>query len=218
MARKKLKRIKGLKEFNNVIQEQECDIKKRLNNFLKKYNNITLELACGKGEYSIALGEQNPNNGYIGIDIQGERLWKGANIAKEKNLDNIIFLRIQIEDLLKYFKKDFINEMWIVFPDPFLRDKYIKKRLTSPRFLKIYSKIISKQGSIHLKTDDKKLFDYSLKSIKDNNGEIIQKYEDIYKYRIKNNSLYIQTYYEKKYLEKEKKIYYINFKIKRNSC
>ena len=101
MARKKLKRIKELDKFNNVIQEQESSIKTKLNSFLSKYSSIVLELACGKGEYSIALGEQNPNNGHIGIDIQGERLWKGASIAKEKNLDNIIFLRIQIKNLLR---------------------------------------------------------------------------------------------------------------------
>lgn len=217
MARKKLQRIKGLDRFNNVIQEKDNNFKKRLDNFLKKYNHITLELACGKGEYSIALGEQNSNNGYIGIDIQGERLWRGANIAKEKKLKNIIFLRIQIEDLLKYFKKNSVNEIWIIFPDPFLKDKYIKKRLTSPKFLKIYSKIIPNKGSIHLKTDDKQLFNYSLKSIKDHDGKIIQKYKDIYVNIIKDSRLYIQTYYEKKHLEKKKKIYYLEFKIKRNS-
>ncbi len=213
MPRHKLQKFQELSRFDNVAQITDLDIKNKLKKFLGKKFNVILELACGKGEYTLALAKLYPNNKYIGIDIQGERLWFACTNAKNKKLTNVFFLRIPIEDLNKYFKAKSISEIWITFPDPFPRLKQSKKRLTSPRFLSTYKKILKLKGVVHLKTDDKNLFDYSMGTIKNNGGEIIKKNIDIYKNKNLPEVLSIETYYEHKHREGGKKIYYLCFKL-----
>ena len=153
----------------------------------------------------MALAQKYPEKIIIAIDIQGERLWHGATQAIKENLNNILFLRIQIEDLEKYFDKNSVSEIWITFPDPFPRKGQIKKRLTSPRFLDIYKNILKSNNIIHLKTDDEKLYNYSLENIKKLNGQILSQQQDIL--------LDAQSYYEKKHLANNKTIYYLKFSL-----
>jgi len=213
MSRQKLKKFAELDKFDNVAQLNQVDIKDRLNSFLGNKQKVILELACGRGAYSLALAKKYKNTKIIGIDIQGERLWAGALKAKEEKICNVFFLRIQIEDLLEYFSEHSINEIWITFPDPYPRDKQIKKRLTSPRFLDIYKKILIKQGTLHLKTDAINLFNYSIESIKNNRGKIIEEIRDIYKNTKIPEILKIKTDFEKKHLENGKSINYLKFKL-----
>lgn len=213
MSKKKLERFTDLAKLKNVAQVNQIDLKEKLNKFLLGEQNIVLELACGKGDYSLALAQKFPQKKIIGIDIQGERLWSGATKAQEKKLDNIFWLRLQIENLLEYFTKQSISEIWITFPDPFPRDKQIKKRLTSPRFLEIYKKILIPDALIHLKTDDLNLFDYSVNTINDQGGEIIEQVKDIYTQKSISDLVKIKTDFEKKHLQAGKSIHYLKFKL-----
>ena len=204
MPRNKLKKFKELDKLTNTIQFDQPDIKNRLANFVAN-QDIILELACGKAEYALALAQKYPNKTIIAIDIQGERLWYGATQAIKENLTNILFLRIQIEDLLKYFEANSVSEIWITFPDPFPKKSQIKKRLTSPRFLAIYKNILKSNNFIHLKTDDEKLYNYSLESIRKFGGQILSQQQNIL--------LGIQSYFEKKHLANNKTINYFRCKI-----
>ena len=213
MPKKKLERFTELDKLKNVAQVNQIDLKEKLNKFLLGEQNIILELACGKGDYSLALAQKFPHQKIIGIDIQGERLWSGATKAQEKKLDNIFWLRLQIENRLEYFTKQSISEIWITFPDPFPRDKQIKKRLTSPRFLEIYKKILAPGALLHLKTDDLNLFDYSVNTINDQGGEIIEQVKNIYAQKSISDLLKIKTDFEKKHLQAGKSIHYLKFKL-----
>ncbi|MBT6691658.1 tRNA (guanosine(46)-N7)-methyltransferase TrmB [Candidatus Parcubacteria bacterium] len=210
MPRKKIQRFKELEKLSNVAQLSQTDAKQKLQNFLNN-SKPTLELACGKGEYTIALAERFPDMKFIGIDVQGERIWYGAKQALDKKLDNVFFLRVQIEDLQKYFTDNSIAEIWITFPDPFPRKKQIKKRLTSPRFLQIYKHLLQAKGLVNLKTDDESLFDYSVEMAEAIGANIITHIKDIYNQRVSLHLLDIQTYYEKIHLEKGATINYLKF-------
>ncbi|MCD4761203.1 tRNA (guanosine(46)-N7)-methyltransferase TrmB [bacterium] len=212
MSRRKLQKFKELENFANVAQVNQENLKKKLKNFLKNTKTLSLELACGKGEYTLALAKRNKNQTFIGIDSQGERIWRGAKQAQVEKLKNVFFLRIQIENLNKYFLKNSVDQIWITFPDPFPRKGQIKKRLTSPRFLKIYKKILKPQGQIHLKTDDLNLFNYSIETINQFGGEILEELPDLYSQK-HNVLLDIQTYYEKMHLKKGKAINYLKFRL-----
>jgi tRNA (guanine-N7-)-methyltransferase len=210
MPRKKLQRFQELTELINVAELSQLDARKKLKNFLKGAKPI-LELACGKGEYTIALAEKYPNKKIIGIDIQGERIWYGAKQALDKKLTNIFFLRIQIEDLPRYFTNNSISEIWITFPDPFPRKKQIKKRLTAPRFLQTYKDLLITNGYINLKTDDDKLFDYSVESAETLGANITTYIKDVHNQNNIPDLLDIRTYYEKMHLEAGKTINYLKF-------
>ncbi|MDV7393184.1 tRNA (guanosine(46)-N7)-methyltransferase TrmB, partial [Arthrospira platensis SPKY1] len=139
------------------------DHSKEWNNFFfDKHNPIVIELACGRGEYSIALAEMNPHINYIGVDIKGARIWKGAKIALERNLSNVAFLRTRIENIESFFKPGTVSEIWITFPDPFLKKSKSNRRLTSPAFLRRYRNIMGKGGIVHLKTDSEELFEFTI--------------------------------------------------------
>ncbi len=160
MAQKKLFRFAQLKTFSNVL-ENPSDIKGTWNTFFKNDNPIILELACGRGEYTIGLAKLHPENNYIGIDIKGNRMYIGAKEALEKNLSNAAFLRTQIEKLPDYFAAAEVSEIWITFPDPQLRLSKAKKRLTHPRFLRLYQQVLKSGGLIHLKTDSPDLYQFT---------------------------------------------------------
>ena len=215
MSRKKLERFEQLKTFSNVVHWEEPYPKRKIKKIFRKYDKRILELACGKGEYTIGLAKLNEDvkNLYMGIDIQGERIWTGAKYALENQLSNICFLRTQIDILDKYIPRRSVDEIWITFPDPFLKERYERKRLTSEKFLKIYKKILKKNGVIHLKTDSKELYNFTLQSIEEFGGEILEKIWDIYAQEEVREVFKIKTAFEKRHLVNGKKIGYLQFRI-----
>src|ERR1043166_2192155 len=160
MAHKKLKRFAELKTFSNVLQFP-LNMAGKLNSFFKNENPIVLELACGKGEYAVGLGEMFPQKNFIGIDLKGNRIWVGAKKALQNNLSNVAFLRTQIDKIAEYFSQNEIAEIWITFPDPQLRTSKSKKRLTHPKFLRLYQQFLFPDGPIHLKTDSPDLYQFT---------------------------------------------------------
>ena len=176
----------------------------------KNKNGLVLELACGRGEYSVNMAETYPMYNYIGVDIKGARIWKGAQLAKTKKLDNVAFLRIRIEMLENFFAVGEVDEIWITFPDPFAKKE--NRRLTSPKFLDLYMNVLSKNGKVHLKTDDDDLFWYSIETVKSHpNLEIKEIIEDVYASQAVHPKLAIKTRYEKQHLENNKTIKYFVF-------
>ncbi|MCH8332105.1 MAG: tRNA (guanosine(46)-N7)-methyltransferase TrmB, partial [Bacteroidetes bacterium] len=159
MKGKKIKRFAEISTFPNVHEhtqfsdERENGMRGNWSEVFDNNNPIVLELACGKGEYTLALSELFPEKNIIGIDIKGNRIWKGAKTALDKNIKNVAFLRIEIEKLSLYFEKEEVDEIWITFPDPFLKKSKSKKRLTSPRFLGVFRRVLKRNGLVHLKTD-----------------------------------------------------------------
>jgi len=172
-----------------------------------------LELGCGKGEYTIALAKRNPDKNYIGIDIKGNRIWKGATISKKQNLKNVRFLRTQIEFLDKCFASEEVSEIWITFPDPHIKYRRRKKRLVSSIMLDLYKKVIIKNALIHLKTDSEFLHGYTLGLLENANVEILKSSHDLYSNKIYNEELNIKTFYESMFLKKNKSITYLCFKF-----
>jgi tRNA (guanine-N7-)-methyltransferase len=190
------------------------DLKGKWSSFFKNENPIVLELACGGGEYTLALANENPNINYIGVDIKGARIWKGASKSIERGLDNVAFLRTKIEQIHYFFEKDEISEIWITFPDPFLRKSKANRRLTSAKFLDLYRMILKKGGLLHLKTDSPPLYEFSLEVFQgDSNVKILYKNEDIYGSPLAFPELEFKTFYEYQHLADGRKIKYIRFQI-----
>ncbi|MCO6476736.1 MAG: tRNA (guanosine(46)-N7)-methyltransferase TrmB [Phaeodactylibacter sp.] len=175
---------------------------------------ITLELACGRGEYTLGLARQNPHRNFIGVDVKGARIWKGARIALEEKLDNVAFLRIRIEQIATFLAPGEASEIWITFPDPFLRKSKANRRLTAPRFLNEYKKVLQPGGLIHLKTDEPQFYEFTLEVLADYPGaEILYQDDDIYAKPLPIPELELKTYYEKMHLEEGKKIKYVRFRL-----
>lgn len=220
MGKDKLKRFEDIARFQNVFEytdfEDELTPKSKWNEeIFENENPIVLELACGKGEYTIFQAERNPQRNYIGIDLKGNRIWKGAKYALKKKMENVRFLRMLIDHLPDYFEEDEIDEIWITFPDPHLRGSRSKQRLTSPKFLEIYRQVLKPGGRIHLKTDSDHLFEFTLETIDEEGCKIINKVDDIYKEEPENELLTHKTFYEKKHLEAGKTIHYVAFQLNR---
>jgi tRNA (guanine-N7-)-methyltransferase len=204
-----------VKNFENVIEWNDPKAKEKVKEIFESYEYMVLELGCGKGEYTVQLAKKYPETLFLGVDIQGERIWRGAKEALENKIDNAYFLRTQIENIKGFIPKKSINEIWITFPDPFPRDRNAKKRLTSPRFLGMYKDLLKRDGVVHLKTDSKELFEYTIESVQDSEFSMIKKVEDIY---LEGLNLHpdineIQTTFEKKHLKNGKSIKYLNFTI-----
>jgi tRNA (guanine-N7-)-methyltransferase len=179
-------------------------------------NPIVLELACGRGEYTLGMARSSPNRNFIGVDVKGARIWKGAGIALEEELDNVAFLRTRIEQISLFFAPEEISEIWITFPDPFLRKSKANRRLTAPRFLNDYQKILRRDGLIHLKTDEPQLYAYTLEVLSVfPHAKLLYQDNDIYAKALPMPELEIKTYYERMHLEKGKTIKYIRFKLER---
>lgn len=181
------------------------------------FNNskpITLELACGKGEYTVGLAQQCPDHNFIGVDIKGARIWKGARRALELGLLNAAFLRTRIEQSDRFFSAGEVSEIWIVFPDPFPRDSKANRRLTSPHFIEIYRRILKPGGLVHLKTDDAHLYEYTLDVIRSLDYCTLQYHSaDIYREPLPFPELGIQTFYEVQHLAQAKQIKYVRFSL-----
>ncbi len=218
-SKNKLKRFRENETFKNVIQPTRQEVldgfpvKGKWNSFFNNQNPIILELGCGKGEYTIALAKNNPNINFIGIDIKGARFWRGAKSAIEDQLENVAFLRTQIELIDHCFDENEVSEIWITFPDPQIKYKRTKHRLVNADFLKKYQYILNENGIIHLKTDSEFLHGYLLGMLHEGNHQVIYAHHDIYNSSsppIEATS--IQTFYENQYLENNKPITYIKFK------
>ena len=222
-SKNKLKRFKENLTFKNVIQpsreilvDNNFEYKGKWNDlFFKNNNPIIIELGCGKGEYSTELAKLNPEKNFIGIDIKGARFWRGAKTAIDEGLNNIAFVRSQIELIDKIFSKGEVSEIWITFPDPQIKFKREKHRLINLKFINLYKNILVPNGIINLKTDSEFLHGYMLGLIKSTKFlELIYSNHNIY-----NNSgapddvLSIQTFYELKFLKQKKPITFINFKV-----
>ena len=226
--RNKLEKFAELTEFNNVLEYSEkgpesgmlfngevelCLKNNWRKDFFNNANPIVLELACGRGEYTNALAEMSPIKNFIGVDIKGARIWKGAKYAKD-HFPNVGFLRIRIEHIQHYFGIDEVDEIWITFPDPFLKEKKANRRLTSPAFLSRYKPFLKPNGIINLKTDDDHLYHYTLKVIsKLPDTKLLETTDNIYAQGDVPEELKIHTYYEKRHLEAGKTIKYIRFTL-----
>lgn len=174
---------------------------------------LTLELACGRGEYAVGLGRMFPEQHFIGIDLKGNRIWKGASIANKDGLTNVAFVRSQIELTSNYFAKDEVDEIWITFPDPQLRWSKSKKRLTHPKFLRLYQQFLKNDGIVHLKTDSPLLFNFTLKVIELYGLHLIYKTDNLYAEQNIDPRCLIKTYYEGLDIAQSNKIHYIQFNI-----
>lgn len=210
MGHKKLIRFRAVDTFANVLQNPK-DMQGNWHVFFKNNHPITLELACGKGEYSVGLGRENKENNYIGVDIKGNRIYNGAKIALTEGLTNVGFLRGPIDHLHEFFADAEVSDIWIVFSDPFLRKP--KNRLTHPRFLYLYQKVMQKGGVIKLKTDSKELYDFTLETIAEQGCTIVDNIADIYGKGMATGPLAIQTFYEKMHLAEGRTIYYVSFTL-----
>jgi tRNA (guanine-N7-)-methyltransferase len=213
MGKDKLRRFAEIETFDNVLQLDEGKPYKGQwsKDFFKNDNPVVLELACGKGEYTVNLARLFPAKNFIGIDYKGNRIWRGAKTALEEGVNNVAFLRIQIENLLDYFAPGEVDEIWITFPDPQPQLSREKKRLTSPRFLEKYKEILRPGGFMNLKTDNDGLYTYTAEKIREFNLKEHVNTADLYHSEFADEVLSIKTYYERKYLADNKNINYLKF-------
>lgn len=217
--KRKQERFKIIEERNNVIERSKpvyTIIKgKWRNEYFKNDNPITVELACGRGEYTVGLASLFPERNYIGVDIKGERIWKGSTWAVEQGLTNVAFLRTQILLIENFFDAGEVDEIWITFPDPRPRKRDIKRRLTSPRYLAMYKKMLTPEGFVRLKTDNTLLFNYTLEELQQRSD--ITDFEfthDVYSSPLRPECFDIKTRYEEAFAAKGETIKYLRFRFK----
>jgi tRNA (guanine-N7-)-methyltransferase len=217
--KKKLQRFAEMETFSNVIQPEFENVFGKdfyLKGFwnVKRFRNenpVVLELGCGKGEYCVGLAKQYPEKNFIGVDIKGSRMWRGARTALQEQLVNVLFLRTRIELISSFFSTGEVDEIWLTFPDPQLKKK--RKRLTSSRFLNAYRNFIRNKGLIHLKTDNTVLYQYTLDLIQKNNLSLKFQTNDLYHSGVTNDILGIKTFYERQFLDQGMKINYLCFEL-----
>jgi tRNA (guanine-N7-)-methyltransferase len=210
MGQKKLVRFAAIKNFANVLEYPE-DMRGKWHTRFGNENPITLELACGKGEYSVGLGREHKERNFIGVDIKGNRIYIGAKKALAEGLSNVAFLRAQIQQLPEYFAQNEVNEIWIIFPDPFLNKA--KNRLTHPRFLREYQQVLKPGARIHLKTDSEELYRFTQEVVQEQGCTVHTDIADIYGKGLATGPLAIQTFYESIHLAEGRTIYYISFSL-----
>lgn len=210
MGHKKLVKFQAIETYKNVLQYPE-GMKGNWNKFFNNDNPITLELACGKGEYSVGLGREHRNRNFIGVDIKGNRIYRGATTALQEGLDNIAFLRIHIGQITNYFAAQEVEEIWIIFPDPFLKKE--SNRLTHPRYLFLYQQLLKPGARINLKTDSKELYDFTLEVIEAQGCPVHENIADVYGKGLNKGPLAIQTFYEKMHLADGRTIYFLSFSL-----
>jgi tRNA (guanine-N7-)-methyltransferase len=222
-SKNKLKRFKENETFKNVFQPKRDELINGAfplkgfwnKTFFKNDHPLVLELGCGKGEYSIGLAKKYPDKNFIGIDIKGARFWRGAKTAVKENIANVAFLRIQIELIAYAFAESEVDEIWITFPDPQIKYKRTKHRMTNSDFLERYKKILKPEGVVNLKTDSEFLHGYTLGLLHGAGHEVLYANHDVYKNEGSPEEVMgIQTFYESQYLEQNKPITYIRFKIR----
>lgn len=221
-SKNKLKRFKENENFENVFQPTREEVVggefalkgKWKQDFFKNDNPLIIELGCGKGEYSVGLAERYPNKNFVGIDIKGARFWRGAKTAVESEMYNVAFVRTQIELIDHIFGEGEVDEIWITFPDPQIKYKRTKHRMTNASFLDLYKKILQPTGVVNLKTDSEFMHGYTLGLLHGLGHDVLYANHNVYKNEGSPNEVTaIQTFYEKQYLEINKAITYIRFKI-----
>ena len=222
-SKNKLKRFLENDTFTNVFQPtreevvgNEFPLKGKWNSeFFKNDNPIVVELGCGKGEYSVGLAERFPDKNFVGIDIKGARFWRGAKTATDTELNNVAFIRTQIEIIDGIFAEHEVSEFWITFPDPQIKYKRTKHRMTNTEFLQLYKRILKPDGVMNLKTDSEFMHGYTLGLLHGEGHEVLYANHDVYKNEGSPEEVTaIQTFYENQYLKVNKAITYIKFKIK----
>lgn len=227
MGKDKTFKVNSIGTFANVFQnhhftnptlanhlQQELHMKGRWKqDFFKNKNPLTLELACGKGDYTLALAQKYPNRNFVGIDAKGARIFTGAKLAIEKNLSNIAFVRMRIENILNFFEAGEVDEIWITFPDPFPKKGDAKRRLSAKAFLERYQQICKPEAVVHFKTDDLPLFHSTKESIDAFGLKTLYYKENIYASVLEFDELNIQTYYEKSHLANGRTINYLKFQL-----
>jgi tRNA (guanine-N7-)-methyltransferase len=214
----KLKRFEIIAGRDNVI-EQGKEIYFQIKGhwketYFKNKNPLTVELACGRGEYSVGLARKFVNQNFVGVDVKGDRLWKGSTWAFEEGLTNVGFLRAQILTIESFFETDEVDEIWLTFPDPRPRKRDIKRRLTSPRFLDMFKKILNAAGWFRFKTDNTGLFNYTLEELNLRTDILeLQFTHDLYQSNLQAECFDIKTRYEEMFAAKGEKIKYLRFKF-----
>ena len=237
MGQKKLIKFAAIKEYENVLEYPQ-GMPGKWNSFFENLaagpypisldelavvksdtptqtpiKPLTLELACGRGEYAVGLARIFPDQNFLGLDVKGNRIWKGASIANKEGIKNVAFVRTQIEQAIQYFSKEEVNEIWITFPDPQLRLSKAKKRLTHPQFLRLYQQFLKPGGSVHLKTDSPNLFEFTMAVITLFDLTLVKQSENIYGEQHIDPRCAIKTYYEGLNIAGSNRIHYIEFKI-----
>ena len=221
-SKNKLKRFRENETFHNVYQptrEELVDARYKLkgkwkSEVFKNDNPLVLELGCGKGEYTVGLAKRDANKNFIGIDIKGARFWRGAKTAIEEDIPNAAFIRTQIELIDSVFDENEVDEIWITFPDPQIKYQRTKHRMTNLQFLERYKKVLKPGGLMHLKTDSEFMHGYTLGLLHGLGLEVLYANHNVYKLEgSPEEVIEIQTFYESQYLEKDKAITYIRFKI-----
>lgn len=221
MGKNKLKRFNENETFPNIIQpkfEEVFRINHKLKNkwnesYFKNNKPLVLELGCGKGEYTVGLAKMFPEKNFIGIDIKGARLWRGAKTAHEAGMSNVAFIRTRIENITSFFGSEEVSEIWITFPDPQLKRINALKRLTSSRFLGLYKTLLKPNGIIHLKTDSQELHKYTKELVELNELKVHSCTNDLYSSVKDDPILSIRTFYEQQFLDKGLPITYISFEL-----
>ncbi|MBO6794198.1 MAG: tRNA (guanosine(46)-N7)-methyltransferase TrmB [Balneolaceae bacterium] len=217
MPKIKEKRMKALEHMDNVFLWKNYNSANPFpkgtwnSHIFKNDNPIVLELACGKGEYSVGLGEMHPKKNFVGFDLKGNRIWVGATSALEKKLDNVRFFRAYIDHLYDFFAPNEVDEIWIIFPDPQLKKD--RKKLTSPKFLDVYRPLLKPGGTINLKTDSPELYEFTLETINELGLKLHRNVEDVHRDRPDDPELQIRTYYEGMHLERGRTIRFLSFSL-----
>lgn len=212
MGQKKLIRFEAIKQFSNVLEYPQ-DMQGKWSAFFKNDSPITLELACGKGEYALGLGRLYPERNFIGIDIKGNRIWRGAKTALDEGLSNVAFIRSHIDKITDYFSPGEVAEIWITFPDPQLRGSRAKKRLTHPRFLRHYQQILQKEGLVNLKTDSPDLYRFTNVVINLFELELLENTDQVYAQPEVKPELRIKTHYENLDIAQSNRVHYLCFRL-----
>jgi tRNA (guanine-N7-)-methyltransferase len=213
MGKGKLLKFADLDNFEQVFQRNPAHKGQWSKTYFGNENPLVLELACGKAEYARGMASACPEKNFLAVDIKGNRLWTAYQLAQQSSLSNISFIRDQIDHLDTYFEKNEIDEIWITFPDPFIKKSKAKKRLTSPKFLEIYRKFLKPDGKIHLKTDSEILYEYTLEVIESQQLPVLKNYSNVYAQGKQSELFDIQTYYEKLHLAEGRTIKYICFTL-----
>jgi tRNA (guanine-N7-)-methyltransferase len=214
MGQKKLIRFEAIRQFANVMEYPQ-DMRGNWASFFKNDHPLTLELACGKGEYAVGLGRLYPDRNFLGMDLKGNRIWRGAKTALDEGLGNIGFIRSHIDKITDYFQAGEVSEIWITFPDPQLRASRAKKRLTHPRFLRLYQQVLRPDGLVHLKTDSPNLYAFTKQVIELFGLELIDDSDNVYTRADISRELQIKTHYEALDIAQSNRIHYLCFKLNR---
>ncbi|HVZ26827.1 MAG TPA: tRNA (guanosine(46)-N7)-methyltransferase TrmB [Sediminibacterium sp.] len=212
MGHKKLVRFEAIRHFSNVL-EYPKEMAGKWQDFFRNTHPITLELACGKGEYAVGMGRLYPQRNFIGMDIKGNRIWRGAKTALDEGMGNVTFIRSQIDKVVDYFAPGEVAEIWITFPDPQLRASRSKKRLTHPRFLRLYRQLLQPGGCIHLKTDSPVLFHFTLAVIRLYELDLLYQTDNLYAQKDLAPEMLIKTHYEGLDIAGSHTVHYLCFRV-----